>query len=130
MWMGGPIGPLALHVAGGYAYQRELSTGSPANFATFQADLDLEIPVPFVVPYAGLEGMAWFPIGSMPGAKGVPLMAGPHAGLRFSFFELAAFDVWAFGYPWGPNLWNLSDDQGLSFQGKAWGAGGKASVKF
>ncbi|MBU6429005.1 MAG: hypothetical protein KGR26_08345, partial [Cyanobacteria bacterium REEB65] len=41
-WFGGPLGgPFALHLALGYAYQRDLQTNASLNFVTGLADLDL-----------------------------------------------------------------------------------------
>lgn len=142
LWVGGPVGPLALHFAGGYAYQRVLNAstlgaGDNLNFVTLQADLDWELPFPVLVPYVGVEAMGWYPIDQKAYLQGLPLMAAPHAGVRFSLAELVSMDFWVFGFPKVPgvldltgtqNVWNLTNAAGQPYTGTAWGAGGRISL--
>lgn len=146
LWVGGPIGPLALHFAGGWAYQRvqrvldaqgvqaTRNVGEALNFVTLQADLDWELPFPILVPYVGLEAMGWYPLEPKGYLQGLPLMAAPHAGVRFSLADIVSMDFWAFGFPDIPgvanlggiqNVWNLSNSAGQPYTGSAWGAGGR-----
>ncbi len=136
-WAGGPIGPLALHFAGGYAFQREQARGDNLNFITLQADLDYELPFPILVPYVGVEAMGWYPLDARGYMQGIPLMAAPHAGVRFSLFDIVAMDFWAFGFPAIPgmanlakteNIWNLTNSGGNAYTGTSWGAGGRISL--
>jgi len=131
IWLGGPIGPLALHFAGGYAYQRERLIGDSYNFVTLQASLNLEVPIGPLVPYVGVEGQGWYPIDARGYLHGIPLMAAPHAGLRFSLLGLAGLDVWAFGLPGMPdaqNVWNVSDGAGRPYVGSTLGAGARFTL--
>jgi hypothetical protein len=124
-WVGGPAGPFALHFAGGYAYQRETRSGDNLNFVTVQANLDLEFPLVVLVPYLGIEAMGWYPLDPRDYLKGLPVMAAPHAGVRFSLLNIVALDLWAFGIPGAQNVWNITNGTGQSYTGSAWGAGGR-----
>ncbi len=129
LWFGGPIGPFALHMALGYAYQQEQATGKSINFATGTVDFDLEAPLKFVVPYIGAEGMAWYPLNPPAFLQGTPLMVGPHAGLRFDLGGLVGLDLSVFGYPWATNLFNVRDASGHPYTAaQAWGAGARISL--
>lgn len=137
LWVGGPVGPFALHFAGGYAYQREKALGDHFNFVTVQADLDWELPFPIVVPYVGVEAMGWYPIDPKGYLQGIPVMAAPHAGVRFSLADIVSIDLWAFGYPAipgvfnltaTPNVWNVSNSAGQPYTGTSWGAGGRIGL--
>lgn len=129
LWLGGPIGPFALHFALGYAYQQEIGTGQSVNFATGTVDFDLEAPLKVVVPYVGAEGMAWYPINPPSFIQGVPLMIGPHAGIRFDLGGLVGLDLSAFGYPFGTNLFNVRDASGKPYtSAQSWGVEAKLSL--
>ncbi len=128
LWLGGPLGPFALHFAGGYAYQRERVIGDNFNFVTLQADLDLEVPLGPLVPYIGGEIMGWYPIDARGYLQGLPLMASPHAGVRFSLFDLMALDVSVFGAPNVQNLWNVTNGAGQAYTGSTFGAGGRFTL--
>jgi hypothetical protein len=128
LWLGGPLGPFALHFAGGYAYQRERILGDNLNFISLQSDLDLELPIGPLVPYLGGSAMAWYPLDPKAYMQGIPLMAAPHVGLRFSLFELVTLDFNAFGYPGLQNVWNVTNSAGQPYTGSSFGAGGKVSL--
>lgn len=128
LWLGGPIGPFALHFGGGWAYERDRDTGIGLNFAMARASFDYELPLGGLVPYIGVEGMGWYPVNEQPFFKGYPLFAAPHVGVRFSLFDVVTLEVSAFGYPWGNNTWNVNDEAGTPYTGQAWGAGGAVSL--
>ncbi|MBU6430108.1 MAG: hypothetical protein KGR26_13920, partial [Cyanobacteria bacterium REEB65] len=88
---------------------------------------DLEAPLKIVVPYVGAEGMAWYPLNPMPYLQGLPLLIGPHVGIRFDLGGLVGLDLSAFGYPWGNNLFNVIDASS-HVTGRAWGIGAKLSL--
>lgn len=127
-WFGGPLGPFAFHIAAGYAYQRETGLGDNLNFVTVEAALDFEFPIPLIIPYLGVAAMGWYPLNRVRYFQGIPLMAAPHAGIRFSLFEIVTFDLSAFGLPGVANLWNLTDGSGKPYTGTSWGAGGRLTL--
>ncbi|MEB3299650.1 MAG: hypothetical protein VKO21_09220 [Candidatus Sericytochromatia bacterium] len=118
LWVGGPVGPLALKLYAGYARWTALQGPDAWNSVATKGDLFWELPMGPLVTSLGVTAQQWFPIGPAP-VRYMPGAWGFQAGARFYLLNLFEIEGSAWGHP-DPSFNNLLGGS----VGRAWGATG------
>jgi len=116
IWLGGPVGPLALKLQGGYARWNALTGTEAWHSVGARGDLVLEVPLGPITTMAGVMAQQWFPVGPAP-VRNMPGAYGLVAGGRFALLGLLDLEGSVWGLP-DPEMNNLLGGA----TGRAWGA--------